>query len=134
MHGDLHTGSVMVAALQPDAPTAVIDAAGHLTPPPPSPDAPAVVIDAAPACYSPLRHPLTPTPLHCTPHLLPHTHTPLQVIDAEFAFYGPAAFDLGVLMANLFFAALRHAPRPDDLGAPQVTPPRRTHAAPPPLS
>jgi len=38
---------------------------------------------------------------------------PAVVIDAEFAFYGPAAFDVGVLIANLFFAALRHAPRPD---------------------
>ena len=51
------------------------------------------------------------------------------MIDAEFAFYGPAAFDVGVMVANLFFAALRHAPHPDDLGAPQVTPPRCTPLA-----
>ncbi len=31
---------------------------------------------------------------------------------AEFAFYGPPAFDVGSLFANLIFAALRHANRP----------------------
>ena len=56
------------------------------------------------------------------------------MIDAEFAFYGPAAFDMGVLMAHLLFAALRHTPCADDLGAPQVTPPRCTppRCTPPP--
>ena len=30
-----------------------------------------------------------------------------KIIDPEFCFYGPIAFDLGVLLANLLFAALR---------------------------
>ena len=106
MHGDLHTGSVMVAPL--------------------SPDEPAVVTVAEPALLQP--HAPPPTPPHPSPLA---THA-VQVIDAEFAFYGPAAFDVGVLMANLFFAALRHAPRPDDLGAPQVTPPPTPPAPPAP--
>lgn len=66
VHGDLHTGSIMV-------PTS---AATGLEPA----DAPAVVIDA------------------------------------EFAFYGPAAFDAGVLLAHLLFAAIRHGAT----GAPAV--------------
>ena len=69
VHGDLHTGSIMV-------PAAAAAAALGTKPV----DAPAVVIDA------------------------------------EFAFYGPAAFDAGVLFANLLFAAIRHGV----LGAPGV--------------
>ena len=68
VHGDLHTGSIMV-------PAAAAAAKGRKPV-----DAPAVVIDA------------------------------------EFAFYGPAAFDAGVLFANLLFAAIRHGV----LGAPGV--------------
>ena len=32
----------------------------------------------------------------------------MQLIDAEFAFIGPATFDFGMFLANLFFALIRH--------------------------
>jgi len=32
----------------------------------------------------------------------------LQMIDEEFAFIGPAVFDMGTFLANLIFALIRH--------------------------
>ena len=32
----------------------------------------------------------------------------LQIFDIEFAFMGPAAFDIGMFFANLIFALIRH--------------------------